>query len=190
MKTKLRSQLIEARDSQSVSDVKEKSKLAQENLLSLPLIRDAKSIFIYNAFRGEVQTTAVIEAFLAEGKTVAVPVVDQINNKIKIARLNSIDELKEGTFGILEPANTIEVPLEQIDVIILPGVGFDEKGNRLGHGFGFYDKFLSILKGKPLVGLAYETQLLSEIPSEEHDVCVDYVVTEKRVIRCCDVRDH
>lgn len=184
MKSKIRSQMMEARDSQPMPEIDEKSRLIEERFLSLPLVEKANSIFIYNSIRGEVKTRGIIEKLFMQGKTVAVPVVNCDTNEIIISKLNSLDELKKGMFGIPEPAKTEPMALNEIDVIVIPGIAFDEKGTRIGHGFGFYDKFLGTIKEKPIVALAYELQLLQEIPCEDHDIKVDKIVTEKRVIEC------
>ena len=184
MKSKIRSQMIEARDSQTIPEIEEKSRLIQEQFLSLPLVRKTGNIFIYNSIRGEARTRGIIKNFFMRGKEVSVPVPDCDKHELIVSKLDSLDELKEGVFGIPEPAKTKPVSPEQIDIIVVPGIAFDEKGNRIGHGFGFYDKFLRTVKGKPIVALAYEMQILQELPAEEHDVTIDYIITEKRVIEC------
>ena len=184
MKSKIRSQMIEARDSQPIPEIEDKSRLITEQFLSLQLVRKAKSIFIYNSIRGEVQTRGIIENFFMQGKTVTVPVADCETHELVVSKLKSLDELKEGVFGIPEPVTTESIPLEQVDMIVVPGIAFDETGSRIGHGFGFYDKLLRKVKEKPVIALAYEMQLLQNIPCDDHDIKVDKIVTEKRVIEC------
>jgi 5-formyltetrahydrofolate cyclo-ligase len=96
-------------------------------------------------------------------------------------------ELTLGPWGILEPKGEFyrPFPLEEIDVVIVPGVAFDERGNRLGFGRGFYDKFLRRLSERvSFVALAFELQVVRRLPSQSHDVAVDYIITEKRIIKC------
>jgi len=144
-----------------------------------PLIRDYSSFFIYVSAGKEVGTQRLMEELLLQGKLVTVPKV--IGERImRPAIISSLDELCVPVFGYKEPAHS-NFYFGSIDVCIVPGVAFSEDGWRLGNGKGYYDKFLSenpTLK----IALAYEFQVLPEIPHEPHDVKMDYIVTQMRVI--------
>jgi 5-formyltetrahydrofolate cyclo-ligase len=127
------------------------------------------------------------------------PRVDKQNNELKIYEIKDTEELVKGYFGIPEPnvsadisANISEsrrMNVEHMDLILVPGVAFDEQCNRLGYGKGFYDKLLSRVRGqgssvKCLIALAYEEQIVGSIPSESHDIKMDKIITDKRIIEC------
>ena len=121
------------------------------------------------------------------GKRLALPAVDPAHKELKIFEVRDISELVSGYMGIPEPEITgnREISLRDIDIVIIPGAGFDIKGNRLGYGAGCYDRLLSA-SGKHLttIALAFEEQIVERIPAESHDIKVDMIVTDKRVIRC------
>ncbi|MCG2708811.1 MAG: 5-formyltetrahydrofolate cyclo-ligase, partial [Thermodesulfovibrionales bacterium] len=101
--------------------------------------------------------------------------------------IKDITELTKGYMGILEPSVSEGklTGLDNIDIIIIPGAAFDVSGSRLGYGAGFYDRLLAGIKKKiPIIAPAYEEQIVDDIPSEPHDVKVDKIVTDKRVIEC------
>jgi 5-formyltetrahydrofolate cyclo-ligase len=142
----------------------------------------------YMSFRNEVSTDAIIAQAIETGKRVAVPVVDREQRQLFPSELiNFPADLKKGTWGIREPKQSCLRPLDPclIDLVLVPGVVFDQAGNRLGYGFGFYDRFLvSLRSGVRRVALAYSFQLVEKLPAEEHDCPVDLIVTEKKLIAC------
>ena len=94
------------------------------------------------------------------------------------------DDLKISSYGILEPKKDKikNISSDKIDLIIVPGVAFDLKGNRMGHGKGYYDRFLNLVKSTS-IGLAFEFQIIENIPVESHDKPIDMIITEKRIIK-------
>lgn len=104
---------------------------------------------------------------------------------MKAIKLNSIDELKKNSMGILEPiddSNYIEK--ENIDLIVVPGVVFDKECNRIGYGGGYYDRYLKDIKSKEnKIALAYDLQIVDKIESEVHDIKVDYIITNTRALK-------
>ncbi|GFP33793.1 5-formyltetrahydrofolate cyclo-ligase, partial [Candidatus Hakubella thermalkaliphila] len=120
-------------------------------------------------------------------KKIILPKVDKENNKLKFYEIKDITELAKGYMGILEPSVSEErlTRLDDIVIIIIPGAAFDVSGSRLGYGAGFYDRLLAGMKNKiPVIAPAYEEQIVENISSELHDVKVDKIVTDKRVIEC------
>lgn len=185
-KDNLRKEFLKKRDSLSHSELNLKSRQIQSWLVSIPDIHTARTIFIYVSFKNEVQTHDIICKALVEGKIVAVPFIDNKNKKLVASRIYNISDLAPGTLGILEPKRDSVQPLsiEEIDVIIVPGVVFSEKGWRLGYGGGYYDRFLYSTTHKSFA-LAYELQIIPELPHDDrYDVPVDYIVTENRIITC------
>lgn len=159
----------------------ERDALLAQNFLILPEIRDKKIFFIYRSFGSEADTMPVINALLHAGKTVLFPRVEGEN---MVAAEYRGQPTRTSPYGIEEPTGEEYKNKEDIDVTILPLLAADKNGNRLGYGGGYYDKFLkdiSCLK----IGYCYDFQISDEPFSfaEEHDVRLDLIVTDKRVIR-------
>jgi len=190
-KEEIRKRILSLRDSQTEEEMRSKSELIQKRLFNLPEFKKAKTIMFYVAMGSEVRTEQMIKQALKQGKRVVVPISDVKKRKLILSELKDFDELKPGTFNILEPKKEFIRPVsaEEIDLVIVPGIAFDKKGNRIGYGMGFYDKFLTSLKKRiPVVGLAYELQIVDAIPVDDKDVTVNKVITEKEVIKYCS--DH
>jgi len=186
MKAELRKELLLKRDSLSEEDIEQKSRSIKERLFGLKEFKNANFILFYAAFRSEVKTESMIKEALTAGKRVALPIVSKKRDRLLISELKDYDrELAPGYYNIPEHKERFHRPkdLAEVDLVILPGVGFDERGNRLGYGGGFYDRLLSGADHKiPLVGLAYEIQIIPGIEPAPHDIRVDKIVTEKRVV--------
>ena len=185
MKEDFRRELMKIRKSLSKNEIGDNSYRIKESLFALKEFEQGETILFYVSYDNEVYTHEMIKESMALGKNVIVPVSDKKYRKLILSKLENWDDLKLGSYGILEPVgNKIkEISLEENDLIIVPGVGFDERGNRIGHGKGYYDDLLSKSKA-PHIGLAFESQIVKEIPTEEHDMPVDKIITEKRVIDC------
>ncbi|MBE7030373.1 MAG: 5-formyltetrahydrofolate cyclo-ligase [Ruminococcaceae bacterium] len=148
-----------------------------------PILEDKQSVMVYLSFQNEVDTFALLDWLWEQKKNVAVPVCDTKAFEIFPSVLNSSRELVHNKYGILEP-DIICTPDFCYDAVVIPGIAFDLSGNRIGFGKGYYDKFLSTQKNNPLkIGLCHDFQLLSDIPSEPHDFCMDYIITERRTVR-------
>lgn len=161
------------------------SRLAQQNLLSLEEYRRAACIALYSPARNETDTAAILAAAFRDGKRVLYPAV--CGREMVLRRVTGIDCLEPGCFGILEPCSTgVEHAADEADLIVVPGVAFDRSGHRIGFGKGFYDRFL----GHPalnahLVGLCHDFQLIGGyIPAEGHDIRMEIIVTDRRIVRC------
>ena len=187
MKTTIRRQALRARLNLTAEEVKGKSQKIARRLFSLPEFKRARTIMFYVSRPEEVDTHQMIRSTLRAGYRVAVPLTGVKGEKIVPVLIDDLDrELSRGQWGILEP-NSPEraIPPREIDLVVLPGVAFDCRGNRVGRGLAFYDDFL--VKVPPQAGriaLAFEEQVYREVPSCGHDIPVTKVVTEKRVIDC------
>ena len=165
----------------------EKSSLICEKLLRLESFQKTRCLFIYVAVRSEVYTEEILQAALALGKTVCVPLIDK-KNKEMIACVVSDPkhELHPGTMGIPEPDRDSCAVIKpcDIDLALVPGLAFTEQGHRIGYGGGFYDQFLSGWQGSSCA-LAFEEQIVADLPFDpDHDVAVSRIITEQRDI-CC-----
>jgi 5-formyltetrahydrofolate cyclo-ligase len=186
MKRDIRKEILKKRDEISPDVKLVKNALIKERLFTLPEFISAKTVFFYASFRSEVETLSMIKESLKMGKSVVLPRVDKEKHRLRLYEIKDGSELSPGYMGIPEPSLRDErlVNLDDIDVVIIPGAAFDYSGNRLGYGGGYYDILLSESKKKiPIIALAYEEQLVDSIPSETHDVKVDMIVTDKRVIK-------
>lgn len=175
-KQALRKQLREKRKALLPTLREEKNLQIARKLLELKELKDAKSVLFYVSTPEEVDTHFAIKEVLKQGKKVFVPKLEK--DEMKLCPLANFEELSPGTFGILEPCeSTAESHPKQIDLFIIPGIAFDKKGNRLGQGKGHYDRLLKETKGIK-VGLAFEEQVLEELPIETHDVPLDLLITD------------
>jgi len=184
-KEEIRKKILSLRDSQTEEEMRTKSELIQKRVFNLPEFKKAKTILFYVSMRSEVRTEQMIKQALKQGKRIVVPKSNVKERKLILSELKDFDELESGTFNIPEPKKEFFrlVSPEELDLIIVPGVVFDKDGDRIGYGMGFYDNFLSSLKKRiPVVGLAYELQIVDDITVHDKDVTVDKVVTEERII--------
>lgn len=153
----------------------------QQRFFELPEYRAAGTLALYAPIHHEVETAAVAAAALAAGKHVLYPAV--VGTDLKFCRVHALSELVPGKYGILEPRGEGCDPA-QADLIVVPGVAFDLCGRRIGYGKGYYDRSLHRLEGSgKLAAFCYDFQLLQEIAGEPHDVTMDFIVTESRVVR-------
>jgi len=172
--------VLAARDALSPGKRTAKSREIEERLFSLSEFKSARVILFFASFRSEVDTGPMIRRALAFGKRVVLPKVK--GTEMVLNEISDLDkDVSPGTWGIPEPHEPRPVMLEEIDLIIVPGAAYDEHGNRVGYGAGFYDKLLPAFK-KTTVALAFESQIVPNVPTEMHDVPIKKIVTERRVI--------
>lgn len=152
-----------------------------EPLARLPAFAAAKSVAAYVSKDSEIQTHTLIRQLLAAGRQVSVPVFS--GKHYRLAQLRDFDaDLRPGHWGILEP-KIVTPPAREPDVWLVPGLAFDVKGNRLGRGLGYFDRLLERAGGVK-IALAYDFQILKEVPVKAHDVQMDFIVTETQIINC------
>ena len=160
--------------------------MIHERLFALEEFRNSRLPLLFASFRSEVDTIHVIKSLLSESRPVVLPKVDRENRSLVLFEVRSPDEIGSGYMGIPEPI--IEDRVRQIgdvDLVLVPGAGFDAEGYRIGYGGGYYDRLLAGAAGEvPLVSLAYEEQIVPAIPAEPHDRKVKIIVTDLRVIYC------
>ena len=156
--------------------------------MSLDEFGRAKTVMFYVDVRDEVRTRFDLANALQSGKRIVVPYC--VEGALALFHLKDINELETGMYGVLEPRHELrslsqrKVEIDELDLIMVPGVAFDPQGNRLGHGKGYFDKLLEHAQpNTALVGIAFNCQVFSEIPMETHDVAMDKVVTETTVYR-------
>lgn len=156
-----------------------------EKLISLRQYIAANRVLVYASYKSEVGTEGIIEHCYSEGKEVVLPKVDVANNCLTKHIVRGMHDMCTGFKGIPEPTTSACVRVEDVDMIIVPGAAFSPSGARIGYGGGYYDKLLPRIKGvKLIVALAYEEQIFDDLPTEEHDVEMDMIITPERTITC------
>lgn len=180
MKSKIRKQVLDARFGLTPEQRRVKSAEIEAKLFGLQEFRRVPVILFYASFQGEVETHHMIRRALAEGKRVALPKVK--GKELELYEIADFDQdVAPGAWGIPEPEGGRPAELKDIGLIVVPGAAFDERGNRIGYGAGFYDKLLPLYTGRT-VALAFELQIVPEAPADSHDIPMQKIVTEKRVI--------
>ena len=183
-KESLRKKIKDERDRLSKRDVRDRSKLIIENLFLLPEFFRADTIHTYvSSKNNEVDTHELIRTLLKQKKRVVAPIADKVTKQMRHSEIFSLSELGTAAYGILEPRIYRPVAVADMNVIIVPALAVDRKGNRLGFGAGFYDRFLHDVN-LPTVALAYDFLVLNDVPSETTDVPVSFIVTEQEIIKC------
>ena len=182
-KEKIRKTVLKLREQLDEEDAIQRSKSVLRHLENLTEYRNAGLVHTYVSSKpNEVDTIMLIARSFARGKRIAVPVIrDKKERKLGTSELMNIGDLTEGPFNTKEPKVFAELPLEEVDLFIVPVIAVDRSGNRIGWGFGYYDDFLQAQK-KPIVALAYKFQIVDTIEPSDTDVKVDYIVTEDEII--------
>ena len=181
-KKSLRREIKSLLSAQSLEERDQKSRRIQKKLFEHTAFKKAGVVCFFVALPVEVNTHPMIEASLKMGKKVLVPLADLENKELKLYEIRDLGkDLAPGALGILEPrpSRTRLADTKETELVIVPGLAFSASGERLGHGAGFYDRFLSGLPAKtPKVALAFSFQVLPKIPQETHDHLVDAVLTD------------
>jgi len=180
VKNKIRKNILDARFALTPEARRAKSKEIEQRLFSLPEFSSASIVMFYASFQSEVETHGMIRRALAEGKRVVLP---RVKGKVlELLEIGNFDQdVSPGAWGIPEPDQGKPANVHDIALIVVPGAVFDEHGNRVGYGAGFYDKLLPQYQGMT-AALAFELQVVPQVPADAHDVPMKKIVTEKRVI--------
>ena len=156
---------------------------------ALPEYKAAQTVLFYVDVRAEVRTRHDLAEALTHGKRILVPYC--VDGELELFHLTSMEELSLGAYKILEPREDLrqrpekKVDVSEVDLVMVPGVAFDSRGARMGHGFGYYDKLLEHARpGTPLVALAFECQMFPEIPVSDHDIFMSKILTEQNEYEC------
>lgn len=179
-KDEIRSRLLAHRMLLSPEAVETASRRVWRSLFDLNVLEDKRCIALYSPFRNEIGIQGLFSSLQAAGKTLYFPRIE--GQKLKFIEVDRWSKLKLGTWGILEPPpGGREEALERLEVVVVPGVAFDEEGYRLGFGKGYYDRTLANFRGI-MIGLAYDFQIVPSFLREKDDLQCHVVLTEDRVI--------
>lgn len=185
-KEELRKRFLDERSKIAQTKISNWSKKINNRFLSLPQLEDSRKIMAYASMRKEIETFDLMEELLDRGFLLYLPYTRKDIIDLGTAQINDLNsDLKEGVYGVQEPVARLredEVPAD-LDLIIVPGACFTTNGYRIGYGGGYYDSFLSKHANSALkIGFCYERFIVDSIPVEEHDVPVDLIITEKKII--------
>jgi len=184
-KENLRQRILAMRRALRPDEVNVLSAQIMEQLFTLSAVQSAAALLSYVASKdNEVETKGIIQWFVSQAKPVFVPVTGP-NRDMAWSRLTSLEDLEPNRFGLLEPrkgAQQIDAPPHNA-LCLVPGIVFSRVGHRIGYGGGYFDRFLSS-NDVFSIGLAYDLQVVEEVPIEPWDACVDVVVTESRITAC------
>lgn len=179
-KRAIRETALARRAELSPADHAERSQRIRQRLLAHPAVVGARRVFTFVSFGTEVDTHGIIDALLADGRHVAIPRIMDAST-IRAVPMTSWDDLAPGHWGILSPR--FDAPAAgPFDVAVIPGVAFTEQGGRIGHGRGYYDRWLAANAVETTIALAFERQIVPELPLEPHDRPVDVIATEERLL--------
>ncbi|NLJ78862.1 MAG: 5-formyltetrahydrofolate cyclo-ligase [Tissierellia bacterium] len=184
----LRGDILGRRSQIPNDDISAHSDMISDRLYDMPEYRDSTFIFSFISFKDEVHTHDIIKNSIAMGKKVGVPITIPKSRIMKISQLRDFDrELHLGFYDILTPKDEYRriVAPESVDLILVPGVAFDRRGYRIGYGGGYYDTFLAKVDEDVIkIGLCFHMQVIPKVPTESHDIPVDYILTERELIGC------
>lgn len=151
------------------------------NLINSKLYTNSNDIFTYVSYQNEVNTHEFIKQALLDGKNIYVPVINRETFTMNISQIENFDDLTPNYMGILEPSkNNIKLTNAKVlDLVLTPGLAFDQNGYRVGYGGGFYDKFYASLETNPVrVGIGYAYMLVAELDHDDNDETLDYFLCE------------
>ena len=182
-KKELRREMLALRKSLTPAERESLSAQIVQKFLALEIYQDASTVMAYVSMAEEIQLREIFADAFAQGKTLAVPLIVGRGEMLPVIVPN-FDALETGAFGIATVKENLRefVSAEKIECVVVPGAAFDAKCNRLGLGGGYYDKFLPAAVNAKKIALAYDFQIVEEIPVEPHDSPVDMIITEKRII--------
>ncbi|HVE81720.1 MAG TPA: 5-formyltetrahydrofolate cyclo-ligase [Myxococcales bacterium] len=184
-KAALREDLLARRKALTPDVIDSRGIKVQSRFLATPYYHRARTVALYAPIRGEVPTRDILTAALRDGKVVCYPLSHVHGRILSFRAVRSEQELEPGRLGVREPPSSAElIPVEQIDLFVVPGLGFTSDGKRLGRGGGYYDATLRAASERARrVGLAFAEQVVSGIPTTAEDVDMDLVVTESQTLR-------
>ncbi len=186
-KAKLRREIAEKRRLLHSQWIANASLCMVAHLQRLDAFKTAQRIALYKAIAGEVDLECLFTTCWDLGKRTSTPVFNRTLKTYELAEITDKTRYITGNYGIQEPEHPSLIPIDDMDLIIVPGVAFDANGNRLGRGGGYYDRLLEGFSGTT-AAVSFDFQLFSNIPHESHDIPVNYIVTESKVVDVCNER--
>jgi 5-formyltetrahydrofolate cyclo-ligase len=181
LKDRTRKILRERKDAMIPQDRREKSQRICLHIMEL--IKNGETVMVFTSKEKEVNTESLINNLFTKGNPVVVPIIEKAEISLRLSYLRDFSALVPSTFGVPEPIGS-EIPAaaDDVDTIILPMLGFDRKGGRIGYGAGYYDRFLAKHGNMRKIGVAFACQELDSLPVDENDMPMDYIITEDGIV--------
>lgn len=185
----LRKEILANRKNIEQKEKEKMDKFIEDKFYQSKYYKESQKIFIYISFDSEINTLSIINKAMKDGKKIYVPRTEYITKLMDAVEIKSLEDLvKEDRYGILEPS--IEKPAidpNELDLIVVPGVAFDRNGGRMGYGAGYYDRYFKKINNDNIkritkLALSYDFQVLEEVPMDENDVRIDFILTETQAI--------
>ena len=173
----------EKRRSLSGDEVKERSKRASQFFLESDIYKNTKTIMLYYPLGNETDTSYISKCALDDKKTIVYPITNMKTNELTAVIADDNTSFSKGGYSVFEPESYKTIDKNKIDVIIVPGIAFDKKGYRVGFGKGCYDRFLGDVNALK-IGFCYSFQIVDTISFDEHDICMDYLISEDGLVNC------
>ena len=173
-KTALRQLIREKKRAMTQQQILLRSERLAELFIATQAYQEARTIYGYLPYNQEVRTVPILERAIQDGKRVAVPKV--YGDTMRFIYLEDFSKVEKSSFGIPEPVADAPVAEDETALVLMPGIAFTQKGDRMGYGGGFYDRFLAEEPNHPTVALCYDFQILDSLPTEEYDIPVDMVL--------------
>jgi 5-formyltetrahydrofolate cyclo-ligase len=181
LKTSIRQILRQRKEAMIPEDRLEKSKRICHHLMRL--IRNGETVMVYTSKEKEVNMIPTISTLFERGNPVIVPIIVKDDISLRLSYLRDFSVLVPSTFGVPEPiGNEILATGKNVDTIILPMLGFDRTGGRIGYGAGYYDRFLAKNQNVRKIGIAFACQEYDNLPADENDIPMDSVITEEGIV--------
>ena len=188
-KKEIRRQILKERAKLSPEVHEAYSKKILDTIISTTYYKNANTIMCFVNFGSELDTKIIIQKAIDDGKRVLVPIALHQTRELIPSELDSMDELEPGYYNILTPKEEFKRPVDplEIDLVLVPGVAFDQDGHRVGYGGGFYDRFLIRLRSDARkIGIGFSLQIIQTAPREEFDLPVEMIISEKGVLPCAE----
>jgi len=184
-KQSIRKHLLQKRNALTQKAILEKSSLIANNLINFYKYQQSEKIMLYVSTKKEVQTQYIFNSAKRDHKDVFIPLIDKEKRDLIPSLIYDLSELTQSCLGIPQPKKEFARIFSPkiLEMVIIPGIAFTKKGQRLGRGGGYYDRFLKKLRKRTcLVGLAFEIQIADNLPIDSNDMPVQYIITENRLI--------
>ena len=180
-KNQIRQILRQRKDAMTPKDRVLKSQQICRHVMEL--IRDHETVMVFTSKEKEVNTEPLINVLFNRGNPVVVPIIEKEDISLRLSYLRDFSALVPSTFGVPEPIGS-EIPADANDIstIILPMLGFDRNGGRIGYGAGYYDRFLSKNQNMRKIGIIFACQEVDNLPVDENDIRMDYIITEEGIV--------
>jgi 5-formyltetrahydrofolate cyclo-ligase len=180
-KNRVRQQMREKREALSPAERQEKSEAICRHVLGL--ISNGDTVMVYSAKELEASTKPIIATLLARNSPVVVPIIVKADVSLRLSYIRTLAVLVPSTFGVPEPiGNEIPADPKDITTILLPMLGFDRKGGRLGYGAGYYDRFLAANPQIRKIGIAFSCQEAERVPVDANDIHMNCIITEEGIV--------